>query len=337
MSFTELDFIPFFIITMVIYYSLPSRYRYVALFAASYIFYGFGNPKIVLVLVVVTLITYVGGLVLERNKRKAIFGLFFFANLGILFFLKYSNFALRCMEFVATKAGVARFTGKTLDILVPIGLSFYVFQSTNYLNDVYRHGIEAEKNPIRYAAYVSFFPVILSGPIQKSRNLLPQLKESSVFDSENFIKAFLLFLWGYLEKVFVANKLKIIVDACWSDWDSHSGVYPIIAAVAFSIYIYSDFSAYSDMACGVSRMLGFKVKNNFSNPYLATSLAQFWNRWHMTLNDWFIENVYIPLGGNRKGSLRKYINVMAVFLLSGAWHGASMHYVIWGGLMVCYK
>ena len=330
MSFTELIFIPFFVITLALYYLVPSKYRYIVIFAASYVFYGFGNPKIVLVLAVVTVLTYIGGLVLEKNKRKAVFRLFFWANIGILFVLKYSNFALGWLDFFAIKVGVSFFSGRTLDLIAPIGLSFYVFQSTNYLNDVYRRGFEAEKNPVRYAAYVSFFPVILSGPIQKSRELLPQLKEPNAFDSENFIRAFMLFLWGYLEKVFISNKLKGIVDVCWSDWNTYTGVYPIVAAIAFSLYIYCDFSAYSDMACGVSRMLGFKVKNNFNNPYMATSLTQFWNRWHMTLNDWFIENVYIPLGGNRKGRFRKYVNVMVVFLFSGAWHGASMHFVIWG-------
>ncbi len=331
MRFTEWLFVPFFVITVALYYLVPSKYRYVIIFAASYVFYGFRNPENILVLAVVTILTYIGGQILERNKRKVIFRLFFWTNIGLLFCLKYSNFALEWLDYFACKADITFFSEYTLDLVSPIGLSFYVFQSTNYLNDVYRNGLEAERNPVRYAAYVSFFPVILSGPIQKSREFLPQLKMPSVFDSERFIRAFMLFLWGCLEKVFVSNNLKNIVDICWSDWDAHTGIYPIIAASVFSLYIYSDFSAYSDMACGVSRMLGFNVKNNFNNPYMAISLAQFWNRWHMTLNDWFIENVYVPLGGNRKGPFRKYINVMLVFLFSGAWHGASIHFVIWGG------
>ena len=330
MSFTELNFIPFLVVTLTLNYLFPPKYRYIVIFAASYYFYGLGDISIVKVLVIVTALTYIGGLILEKYKKKSIFRVFFWANLGILFVLKYSNFALGWMNFFATKAGCSIFTGKTIDLLAPIGLSFYVFQSTNYLNDVYRKGLVAEKNPIRYAAYVSFFPVILSGPIQKSRELLPQLKEPDAFNAEYFIRSFMLFLWGFLEKVFVSGKLKVIVDTCWSNWNTHTGVYPIIAAIAFSFYIYCDFSAYSDMACGISRMLGFRVRNNFRNPYMATSLTEFWNRWHMSLNDWFVENVYIPLGGNRKGKLRKYINVMLVFLFSGAWHGASMHFVILG-------
>lgn len=332
MNFTELIFLPFLAITVILNYIVPSRYRYWVLFVAGYVFYGYGDWKLLFVLAIVTLLTYFGGCVLEKHKKKGLFRLFFWANLSILIILKYSNFALELMDTLATKVGISYFAGKTFDLLAPIGLSFYIFQSTTYLNDVYRKDMAAEKNLIRYAAYVSFFPTILAGPIQKSRELLPQLRTRQNFQSESFIRAFMLFLWGYLEKVFVANKLKEIVDVCWADWSTHLGAYPIVAAVAFSLYIYSDFSAYSDMACAVAGMLGFEVKKNFDNPYMATSLTQFWNRWHISLNEWFIENVYIPLGGNRKGALRKYINVMVVFLFSGAWHGASMHYVIWGGI-----
>lgn len=332
MNFLNFSFIPFFLIMITVYYLVPAKYRYVVIFASSYIFYGFSDRKLLIILVLVTALTYVGGLVLHGHKEKWLFRLFFWANLGILFVLKYTNFTLGWLDFFAAKCGITFFSGRTLELAAPIGLSFYIFQSTTYINDIYRNGLETEKNPIRYAAYVSFFPVLLSGPIQKARELLPQLKKPNTFDPEYFIRGFMLFLWGYLEKVLVANKLKIVVDTCWSDWATYTGVYPIIAAVAFSLYIYCDFASYSDMACGISRMLCFRVKNNFRNPYLATSLSEFWNHWHMTLNDWFIENVYIPLGGNRKGELRKYINVMVVFLFSGAWHGAAMHFVIWGAV-----
>lgn len=332
MSFTDLLFIPFFIITIILYYAVPSKYRYLVILCASYVFYGYNDFNLLAVLVLVTGITYIGGRVLNHHKKKGLFRLFFWVNLGVLFILKYCNFTLNWLDFFAVKMGSTLFTGKKLDLVAPIGLSFYVFQSTNYLNDVYRKGTEAERNPFRYAAYVSFFPTILSGPIQRSRELLPQLKTPSAFDAERFIRAFLLFLWGYLEKVFVSSKLKFIVDTCWGDWSTHGGIYPIIAVIAFSLYIYCDFSAYSDMACGIARMLGFNVRNNFKNPYFATSLKKFWNSWHMTLNDWFVENVYIPLGGNRKGKVRKYFYIMIVFLFSGAWHGAEMHFIVWGGL-----
>jgi len=334
MNFMQLLFLPFFAITVLLNYIVPSKYRYWVIFFASYIFYGYGDWKLLTVLATVTLLTYFGGYFIGKYKKRSIFRLFFWANLAILFVLKYSDFALVWIDFLASKAGNINIfsAARTYDFLAPIGLSFYIFQSTSYLNDIYRNGMEVEKNPIRYAAYVSFFPVILSGPIQKSREFLPQLKERSTFQSETFIRAFMLFLWGYLEKVLVSNRLKEIVDACWSDWSTQTGVYPLVGSIVFSLYIYCDFSAYSDMACAVSRMLGFEVKNNFKNPYMATTLSQFWKRWHMTLNDWFIENVYIPLGGNRKGTIRKYINVMLVFIFSGLWHGAAMHYIIWGGV-----
>lgn len=328
MSYIEFAFLPFLGVVLGAYYLVPPRFKYLILLVASYFFYGFHNYKIIPILLLVTLLTYFGGLLIENKKSAKVYWIFFASNLLILFLLKYLNFSISVINSVMLRFGAGKLS--SVDIVTPIGLSFYVFQSTTYLSDIYRKGLTAEKNFFRYATFVSFFPVILSGPIQKSRELLPQFKHPNVFSSEIFIRGFLLFIYGYFEKVAVSNKLKTIVDLCWNDWDNCTGLKPIIAAVAFSLYIYCDFSSYSDMACGVSRMLGFKVKNNFNNPYLATSLAEFWNRWHMTLNDWFIENVYIPLGGNRKSTVRKYINVMAVFFFSGAWHGAATHFVAWG-------
>lgn len=332
MSFIALAFLPFFLISLVTYYIAPIKYRYLVILLSSYIFYGFNDYKMAIILALVTLLTYIGGLVLNKRRTKWLFAMFFIINIGILFVMKYTNFSLIYLDKILLKFGVSAFTGLSVNIIAPVGLSFYIFQSTTYLNDVYRKGMEAEKNLLRYAAFVAFFPSLLSGPIQKSRDLLPQLKEPASFSSEVFIRGYMLFVWGYFEKVVVSSKLKAIVDTCWGSWDTCYGIYALVAVITFSLYIYCDFSAYSDMACGVARMLGFRVKNNFKNPYLSTSLSQFWNNWHMTLNDWFIENVYIPLGGNRKGTMRKYLNVMVVFLFSGAWHGAGLHFVVWGGI-----
>lgn len=223
------------------------------------------------------------------------------------------------------------------NIVMPVGLSFYVFQSSTYLSDVYRKGNQAERNIIRYAAFVAFFPTVLSGPIQKSRDLLPQLREPKDFDFDTARKGIILLVWGTFEKVCVSNRLLQVVNAVYDNYEQYiydpcGTLYFIIAAVSFSLYIYADFSAYSDMARGISKMLMIDTSINFKNPYLSTSLTEFWTRWHATLNDWFVENVYIPLGGNRKGSVRKYLNVLVVFIISGAWHGSQAHFLVWGAI-----
>jgi D-alanyl-lipoteichoic acid acyltransferase DltB (MBOAT superfamily) len=217
-----------------------------------------------------------------------------------------------------------------MNLLLPVGLSFIVFQSVTYLSDIYRGNVQVEKNIIRYGTFVAFFPTVLSGPIQKSRYLLPQIKNPNKFDEEQAKKGTILFVWGLFEKIMVANKLLVIVNIVFGDYLNYNSAYYIIAGIAFSLYIYADFSSYSDMARGISMIMGISIGKNFNNPYLSLSTSEFWNRWHISLNEWFIEEVYIPLGGNRKGVLRKYVNIFMVFLISGLWHGAYYHFIAWG-------
>lgn len=244
---------------------------------------------------------------------------------------KYTNFAVMNISYFANY-----FLGKNVEInwniLLPVGLSFMIFQACTYLSEVYRNQIDVEKNIIMYAAFVAFFPTVLSGPIQKAKVLLPQIKSPSEFDVQRGKKGTLLFVWGFFEKVMVANKLNLIYMSIIPDYSNRSSAEILIGAIAFSLYIYADFSSYSDMARGISMILGIDIGKNFNNPYLSQSTAEFWNRWHISLNEWFIENVYIPLGGNRKGITRKYINMLIVFLISGLWHGAHWHFVVWGVL-----
>ncbi len=331
MNYLSLTFFIFLPLFMVLYYIVPQKYRYIAITAGSYIFYGFADFRLLIVLISVTVLTYIGGIVLHKKKTRAVYAIFMILTVLILLIFKYTNFAIRNINLI-----LGKFTGETayqltsVNLILPVGLSFIVFQACTYLGDIYRDKLCVEKNILRYAAFVAFFPTILSGPIQKARELLPQIKKPMPFDAETAKKGTILFVWGAFEKIMVANKLLIIVNRVFGDYESYNSVYYIIAAVCFSLYIYADFASYSDMARGIAMLMGIRVGKNFNNPYLSCSTAEFWNRWHMSLNAWFIENIYIPLGGNRKGVLRKYINTFIVFFISGLWHGAAYRYIAWG-------
>ncbi|MGN8697530.1 MBOAT family O-acyltransferase [Bacillota bacterium HCP3S3_F1_1] len=331
MSFIYLPFFIFFILFVPVYYLLPSRLRYVAVFVGSYLFYGWGHPLFLATLILITVWTYLGGLVLERKNSRKNYVLFFVGCIAVLGIYKYSAFVLQNLNAVGKYFG--RNALQIPEYLVPVGLSFYIFQACTYLGDVHHGKLTAEHNVIRYASFVSFFPSILSGPIQKARNLLPQIQEPETFSAENAIAGFLKLLWGIFEKVCIADQLSGILNGLViEETDPWKASWHLLSAIVFSLYIYADFSGYSDMAIGLAEILGIRMKRNFNNPYLSLTLAEFWERWHVSLNEWLVEYVYIPLGGNRKGKVRKYFNVMAVFLISGLWHGAYWHYVIWGVL-----
>lgn len=345
MNFISCSFFVFFIVFFALYYIVRPEYRYVLIFIGSYFFYGWCSVKMLPVLIISTVITYIGGRVIEINRSRLTYACFFLANICILLFYKYAGVLLQNIISKEAFAWLNAFltTHSMSKIIMPVGLSFYVFQSTTYLGDIYRKGMQAERNFVRYAAFVSFFPTILSGPIQKSRELLPQLKMPCVLDFDSARKGLVLFVWGCFEKLCVSNKLLQIVNAIYDNyWDywieqPNRASYYLVAAVCFSVYIYSDFSAYSDMSRGISKLLGIEVGRNFKNPYLSTSLAEFWTRWHVSLNDWFVENIYIPLGGSRRGNIRKYINIFVIFFVSGLWHGATWNFLLWGiinGLLV---
>lgn len=332
MNYISLAFFAFIILFLILYYAVPQKYRYIVIFAGSYIFYGYADIRLLLVLMSITAVTYLGGLVMETKNSRLAFWLCLIADISILLFFKYTDFAISNLNLLLHKIAPQMLPVRQLEVVLPAGLSFIVFQSCTYLTDVLRKNIKAERNLIRYAAFVAFFPTVLSGPIQKARNLLPQISRPRTFDGEQAKKGTLLFIWGMFEKIMVANRLLIVVDTVFGDYEKYDSAFYIVAAVAFSLYIYADFSAYSDMARGVAMIMGIDVEKNFDNPYLSRTTSEFWTRWHSSLNSWFVENLYIPLGGNRKGKLRKYVNVMIVFLVSGFWHGANYHYIVWGGV-----
>ncbi len=340
MNFLSLKFLGFLLVFFVIYYIVPSKFRYIVIFLGSYLFYGIGHPSMLITLVGLTLVSYLGARIIEKKHSKAAYILSFTLEIAVLVAFKYTSFILQNCNLLAGRLHLGWHLNTEWNIVLPVGLSFIVFQTCAYLSDVYRGRIPAEKNPIRYAAYAAFFPTVLSGPIQKARILLPQIKDPGKFDFEQAQKGTILFVWGAFEKLLVANNLNAVVTRVLDDYLHHSSMELLIAACCFSLYIYADFNAYSDMARGVAKLLNIDVGRNFNNPYLSKSTSEFWNRWHVSLNEWFIENVYIPLGGNRKGTLRKYINVLIVFLISGLWHGAQWHFVVWGlfnGLLVVFS
>lgn len=348
MLFNSYSFLLFFPVVVFAYFMIPKRYRYIWLLAASYYFYMGWNAKYALLLLTSTLITYVSGLLLagvsdrweesERKQRvkKVIVGISFVSNVSILFFFKYFDFAIVNINRILGAFKVEMLTTH-FDVLLPVGISFYIFQALSYTMDVYRGETEAEKNVLRYALFVSFFPQLVAGPIERSKNLLKQLKEQHDFNYHQMCEGLLLMTWGYFLKLMIADRIAIFVDNAYSMSTDYDGCYLLLASLLFAIQIYCDFAGYSTIAVGAAKVMGFELTENFNCPYFAVSVAEFWRRWHISLSSWFRDYLYIPLGGNRRGTLRKYLNTMAVFLVSGLWHGASWTYVIWGGLNGFYQ
>lgn len=348
MLFNSLDFIIFLPIVALIYFIIPNKVKYLWLLIASYYFYMCWNAKYALLILFSTVITYASGLLIQKVKclqvdydrrqrcKKIVVALSFILNLGILFYFKYINFAIDIVSRLFAKIHI-ELSVPSFDIILPVGISFYTFQALSYTMDVYRDEIHAEKNFFRYALFVSFFPQLVAGPIERSKSLLKQLAVPKRFDFNAAREGFLLMLWGFFLKIVLADRIALFVDTVYGDYITYSGWYLILATVLFAIQIYCDFYGYSVIAMGAAKVVGITLTENFDAPYLSTSVAGFWRKWHTSLTSWFRDYLYIPLGGNRKGKLRKYINNMVVFLVSGLWHGAHYSYVAWGGLNGLYQ
>jgi len=343
MLFNSLDFLIFFPIVCLVYFLMPKRLRNFWLLVSSYYFYMCWNAKYALLLFFSTFATYMCGLAMERIKgkdlpeeqktrrKKWVLALCCLANLGILFFFKYYNYSLhlvwRALDLVGIRQSLPVF-----DVILPVGISFYTFQALGYTIDVYRGEIYAERNFFRYALFVSFFPQLVAGPIERSKNLLRQLAAPQSFDPDNAKKGLFIMLWGFFLKLVLADRIAIFVDSVYTEGLPYGGWYLVIATVLFAFQIYCDFAGYSTIAIGAARILNIRLMENFSAPYISGSVAQFWRNWHISLTSWFKDYLYIPLGGSRRGSLRKHLNKLTVFLVSGLWHGADMSFVVWGGL-----
>ena len=347
MLFNSLEFLLFFPTVCLCYYVIPHRFRYLFLLVCSYFFYMCWNPQYALLMLTSTAITYVSGLLIDsaekieqesaRIRRKKLYvGLSFASNLAILFFFKYFNFATDTVVQILAVAGI-HVQAPTFDVILPVGISFYTFQALSYTMDVYRKEIYAERNFFKYALFVSFFPQLVAGPIERSKNLLIQINEKHYFDFERTRSGLLLMLWGFFQKVELAEYLAIVVDNVFDTYSVRTGFQLMVASVLFAFQIYCDFASYSNIAVGAARVMGFRLMENFDTPYLSQSVAEFWRRWHISLSSWFRDYLYFPLGGSRKGTARKHFNRMVVFLVSGLWHGASWNYVFWGFLNGAYQ
>lgn len=342
MLFNSFHFLLFFPAVVLIYFVLPQRIKWVWLLVSSYYFYMAWNPRYALLIAVSTILTFVSGLLLEysngladetkkRRQKKLWVALSFASNLAILFFFKYFYFALDNINNVLSHLGL-RVLEPAFDVLLPVGISFYTFQALSYTVDVYRGEIRAEKNIGKYALFVSFFPQLVAGPIERAKNLLIQVHEKHYFEYDRVRDGLLLMVWGFFQKIAIADRVAVLVNPVYNNYEQCSGIQLVLATLFFAVQIYCDFAGYSNIAIGAAQVMGFRLMNNFRRPYFATSMQDFWRRWHISLSTWFRDYLYIPLGGNRVGIVRKYINIMLTFLVSGLWHGANWNFVIWGGL-----
>ncbi len=343
MLFNSIDFLIFFPIAVLGYYAIPHRVRYIWLLICSYYFYMCWNPAYALLILTSTAVTYASGLVIGKVKgssfpeekktlyRRCSVALSFLINLGLLAYFKYFTFFMKNILTVLSIIHI-QMEMPSFDILLPVGISFYTFQALSYTADVYRGDVEPERNFLKYALFVSFFPQLVAGPIERPGDLLSQIDEYHPFRFENVQRGVYLMLWGYFLKMVIADKTAVLVDTVYNDFETYGGWYLIVATVFFAVQIYCDFFGYSTIALGAAKVMGFRLTDNFHVPYMSRSTSEFWRRWHITLFNWLRDYLYIPLGGGRKGKMRKYANILIVFFASGLWHGAAWRYVIWGVL-----
>ena len=340
MLFNSFDFLIFFPPVCLVYWLLPFRIRRIYLLAASYFFYMCWNPVYALLLLASTGITYCCGRLLDaagsgmaekagERQRRLIVAVSLILNLSILFFFKYFNFAVNSVNKLFSVLHWST-VDVSIDVLLPVGISFYIFQALGYTIDVYRGEIKCEKNFLNYALFVSFFPQLVAGPIERSGNLLRQIRKEQKFKLQNVHQGILWMLFGYFQKVVIADNAAILVNQVFDNYISYGASELLLAILLFAVQIYCDFGGYTNIARGAAKVMGFELMENFRAPYFADSIADFWRRWHISLSGWFREYLYFPLGGNRKGRGRTILNKFIVFFCTGLWHGANITFVAWG-------
>jgi alginate O-acetyltransferase complex protein AlgI len=335
MLFNSLTFLLFFPIVTIIYFLLPHKYRWIHLLLASCFFYMFFKPIYILILFFTIIIDYFAGILIEqqtdKQKRKRYLIISLIANIGVLAVFKYYNFLNSNIDGLATLLDFKN-PIPYLEILLPIGLSFHTFQAMSYTIEVYRGNQKAEKHFGIYALYVMYYPQLVAGPIERPQNILPQLHAKHYFDYDRTIDGLKLIFWGFFKKVVIADRLALCANEVFNNVHNYQGGALILGIIFFTFQIYCDFSGYSDIALGCSRVMGIELMKNFNAPYLSKSIKEFWSRWHISLSTWFRDYLYIPLGGNRVKVSRAYLNIFLVFMISGLWHGANWTFVIWGAV-----
>ncbi len=332
MLFNSLEFVVFFPIITLIYFLIPHKYRWFHLLVASCAFYMAFIPVYILILFFTIIIDYYAGILIEDaspRRKKMLLSLSIIANVGVLAVFKYYNFFIDNMNDLLHTMGYSS-SWAYLGIILPIGLSFHTFQAMSYTFEVYYGRQKAERHLGIYSLYVMYYPQLVAGPIERPQNILYQFKIPHFFESQRVTSGLILMMWGMLKKVVIADKLAFFADRLFESPEKYEGPSVFIGIVFFAFQIYCDFSGYSDIARGASRVMGIELMINFKQPYLSRSIHEFWQRWHISLSTWFRDYVYIPLGGNRKGKLIWIRNLMIVFIISGLWHGSSWNFVIWG-------
>jgi len=339
MLFNSIEFLLFFPIVTILFFILPFKLRWFLLLSASCFFYMFFRPIYILILFFTIFIDYFVGIYLEKieneKRRKILLIASIIANVGVLAIFKYYNFLADNIKGLATLWEL-NLSIPHLNIILPIGLSFHTFQAMSYTIEVYRRKQVSEKRFGIYALYVMFYPQLVAGPIERPQHILHQFYKKTQFSYENAIAGLNLIAFGLFKKIVVADRLAIYVNQVYGDLGNASTISALIAMTFFSFQIYCDFSGYSDIARGTARFMGYDLMINFDRPYLSTNISEFWKRWHISLSSWFKDYLYIPLGGNKVGKIRRYFNLFIVFLVSGLWHGANWTFIIWGSLHGIY-
>ena len=336
MLFNSIDFAIFLPIIFILYWFVAKRLlplQNVLIVIASYVFYAWWDYRFLSLIVLSTLVDYSIARLIGRetnlNKRKTLLLISLGFNLGLLGFFKYFNFFIDSWVDTWRAVGV-EMQISSLNIILPVGISFYTFQTLSYTIDVYRQKLEPSKNLVQFMAYVAFFPQLVAGPIERATKLLPQFQKERTFNTQFAMSGVYLIIWGLFKKVVVADNCAFFVNQLFESSGNYSSLELVFGAILFGFQIYGDFSGYSDIAIGVARLFGFSLMTNFSFPYFSRNIAEFWRRWHISLSTWFRDYVYIPLGGSRGSKFLKIRNVMLVFLISGFWHGANWTFLVWG-------
>ena len=342
MFFNSIDFAVFLPIVFILYWFVANKnlkLQNLLIVAASYVFYGWWDWRFLFLILFSTLVDYFVGLALakgeKKSKRLVLLWISIIVNLGFLGFFKYYNFFLENFVSAFSFFGTDINTN-SLNIILPVGISFYTFQTLSYTIDVYRRKLEPTKDFIAFTAFVSFFPQLVAGPIERATNLLPQFYKKRTFVYSKAVDGMRQILWGLFKKVVIADNCAEYANLVFNNSDDFSGSTLVLGAVCFALQIYGDFSGYSDIAIGTSRLFGFELKRNFKFPYFSRDIAEFWRKWHISLSTWFRDYLYIPLGGSQGGTWKKIRNTFIIFIVSGFWHGANWTFIFWGLLNAMY-
>lgn len=335
MLFNSITFFVFLLIVLLLFWWIQPKHPKLGkavLLVSSYIFYGWWDWRFLLLIIISSASDFFIGRLLFHKKtpgiRKILLAVSLLINLGILFFFKYFNFFIDSLHYILGSNNVTQWS--TLNIILPVGISFYTFQTLSYTIDIYRRNIQPSQSALTFFTFVAFFPQLVAGPIERAKRLIPQFEKPQLFSYPQATDGLKLMVWGLFKKMVIADQLAIIVNTVYSQPENFSGAEIIIATFLFGFQIYCDFSGYSDIAIGTAKLFGIELMSNFKTPYLASSISDFWHRWHISLSTWFRDYVYISLGGNRKGSFKWSGNILITFLVSGLWHGANLTFLLWG-------